>query len=78
VPPLHLLSFPLPSGVFMVCVCVLVTVLLLLRDTTIGGPGLGQTACEMEATLEQDLEDTERNPPIVGVLCTDSQGLNLG
>uniref|UniRef100_A0A8C5L9T4 Ragulator complex protein LAMTOR5 n=1 Tax=Jaculus jaculus TaxID=51337 RepID=A0A8C5L9T4_JACJA len=32
----------------------------------------------MEATLEQHLEDTMRNPSIVGVLCTDSQGLNLG
>ncbi|XP_031230987.1 ragulator complex protein LAMTOR5 [Mastomys coucha] len=42
------------------------------------GPGLGQTACGMEATLEQHLEDTMKNPSIVGVLCTDSQGLNLG
>ncbi|XP_072500393.1 ragulator complex protein LAMTOR5 [Notamacropus eugenii] len=33
---------------------------------------------EMEATLEQHLEDTMKNPSIVGVLCTDSQGLNLG
>ncbi|CAK7302987.1 ragulator complex protein LAMTOR5 isoform X1 [Canis lupus baileyi] len=33
----------------------------------------------MEATLEQHLEDTSmKNPSIVGVLCTDSQGLNLG
>ncbi|XP_044771913.1 ragulator complex protein LAMTOR5-like [Neomonachus schauinslandi] len=32
----------------------------------------------MEATLEQLLEDTMKNPSIVGVLCTDSQGLNLG
>ncbi|XP_045672769.1 ragulator complex protein LAMTOR5 isoform X2 [Phyllostomus hastatus] len=32
----------------------------------------------MEATLEQHLEDTMKNPSIVGVLCTDSQGLNLG
>lgn len=42
------------------------------------GPGLGRTACGMEATLEQHLEDTMKNPSIVGVLCTDSQGLNLG
>ncbi|KAM4701090.1 ragulator complex protein LAMTOR5 [Discoglossus pictus] len=32
----------------------------------------------MEAALEQHLEDTMKNPSIVGVLCTDSQGLNLG
>ncbi|XP_054451148.1 ragulator complex protein LAMTOR5-like [Pteronotus mesoamericanus] len=32
----------------------------------------------MEVTLEQHLGDTVKNPPIVGVLCTDSQGLNLG
>uniref|UniRef100_A0A8C5KAT8 Ragulator complex protein LAMTOR5 n=1 Tax=Jaculus jaculus TaxID=51337 RepID=A0A8C5KAT8_JACJA len=32
----------------------------------------------MEATSEQHLQDTMKNPPIVGVLCTDSQGLNLG
>ncbi|XP_051003011.1 ragulator complex protein LAMTOR5-like [Acomys russatus] len=32
----------------------------------------------MEANLEQHLEDTMKNPSIVGVLCTDSQGLNLG
>ncbi|XP_055474108.1 ragulator complex protein LAMTOR5 [Psammomys obesus] len=42
------------------------------------GPGLGRTAGGMEATLEQHLEDTMKNPSIVGVLCTDSQGLNLG
>uniref|UniRef100_A0A667H922 Ragulator complex protein LAMTOR5 n=1 Tax=Lynx canadensis TaxID=61383 RepID=A0A667H922_LYNCA len=28
--------------------------------------------------LEQHLEDTVKNSSIVGVLCTDSQGLNLG
>ncbi|XP_053310306.1 ragulator complex protein LAMTOR5 [Spea bombifrons] len=32
----------------------------------------------MEAALEQHLEDTMKHPSIVGVLCTDSQGLNLG
>ncbi|XP_077323483.1 ragulator complex protein LAMTOR5 isoform X1 [Lithobates pipiens] len=32
----------------------------------------------MEAALEQHLEDTMKNPSIVGVICTDSQGLNLG
>ena len=32
----------------------------------------------IEATLEQHLEDTMKNPPIFRVLCTDSQGLNLG
>ncbi|XP_033053976.1 ragulator complex protein LAMTOR5-like [Trachypithecus francoisi] len=32
----------------------------------------------METTLEQHLEGTVKNPSIVGVLCTDSQGLNLG
>ncbi|XP_063811084.1 ragulator complex protein LAMTOR5 [Pseudophryne corroboree] len=32
----------------------------------------------MEAALEQHLEDTMKNPSIVGILCTDSQGLNLG
>uniref|UniRef100_A0A8C9UQ84 Ragulator complex protein LAMTOR5 n=1 Tax=Spermophilus dauricus TaxID=99837 RepID=A0A8C9UQ84_SPEDA len=32
----------------------------------------------MEATLEQHLEDTMKNPSIVGVLCTDSEGFNLG
>ncbi|KAM8976517.1 ragulator complex protein LAMTOR5 [Pelodytes ibericus] len=32
----------------------------------------------MEASLEQHLEDTMKQPSIVGVLCTDSQGLNLG
>nr|XP_004658968.3 ragulator complex protein LAMTOR5 [Jaculus jaculus] len=40
--------------------------------------GPGQTTGGMEATLEQHLEDTMKNPSIVGVLCTDSQGLNLG
>lgn len=44
-----------------------------------GGPGGGALpAGGMEATLEQHLEDTMKNPSIVGVLCTDSQGLNLG
>ncbi|XP_060787997.1 ragulator complex protein LAMTOR5 [Neoarius graeffei] len=32
----------------------------------------------MEATLEQHLDDTMKNPSIVGVLCTDAQGHNLG
>ena len=32
----------------------------------------------MQATLQQHLEDTMVNPSIVGVLCTDLQGLNLG
>ena len=32
----------------------------------------------MEVTLEQPLEDTVKSPSIVGVLCTDSQGLDLG
>uniref|UniRef100_A0A2K6EFG7 Ragulator complex protein LAMTOR5 n=1 Tax=Propithecus coquereli TaxID=379532 RepID=A0A2K6EFG7_PROCO len=32
----------------------------------------------MEMTLEQHLEDTMKNLSIVGVLCTDSQGLNPG
>ena len=36
------------------------------------------TRDEMEATLEQYLEDTTMNPSIVGVLGTDSQWLNLG
>lgn len=36
------------------------------------------TRSGMEATLEQHLEGTMKNPSIVGVLCTDSQGLNLG
>ncbi|KAM8895949.1 ragulator complex protein LAMTOR5-like [Lycaon pictus] len=31
----------------------------------------------IEATLQQHLKDTMKNPPIVGVLCTDSQGLNM-
>ncbi|XP_005367893.1 ragulator complex protein LAMTOR5 [Microtus ochrogaster] len=42
------------------------------------GLGPGRIAGGMEATLEQHLEDTMKNPSIVGVLCTDSQGLNLG
>ncbi|XP_003515887.3 ragulator complex protein LAMTOR5 isoform X1, partial [Cricetulus griseus] len=46
---------------------------VLLRD-----PGVGRIAGGMESTLEQHLEDTMKNPSIVGVLCTDSQGLNLG
>ncbi|XP_008571467.1 PREDICTED: LOW QUALITY PROTEIN: ragulator complex protein LAMTOR5 [Galeopterus variegatus] len=41
-------------------------------------PGPGYLVGRMEATLEQHLEDTMKNPSIVGVLCTDSQGLNLG
>ncbi|XP_008848576.2 ragulator complex protein LAMTOR5 [Nannospalax galili] len=41
-------------------------------------PGAGRTSGRMETTLEQHLEDTMKNPSIVGVLCTDSQGLNLG
>ncbi|XP_030640549.1 ragulator complex protein LAMTOR5 [Chanos chanos] len=32
----------------------------------------------MEATLEQHLDDTMKNPSVVGVLCTDSQGHILG
>ncbi|XP_059949212.1 ragulator complex protein LAMTOR5-like [Mesoplodon densirostris] len=32
----------------------------------------------MGATLEQHLEDTVKNPSTVGVLCTGSQGLDLG
>uniref|UniRef100_A0A8C6DU50 Ragulator complex protein LAMTOR5 n=1 Tax=Moschus moschiferus TaxID=68415 RepID=A0A8C6DU50_MOSMO len=32
----------------------------------------------MEATLEQYLEDTMKDPSIFGVPCTDSQGLDLG
>ncbi|CAI5777396.1 ragulator complex protein LAMTOR5 [Podarcis lilfordi] len=32
----------------------------------------------MEGALEHHLEDTMKNPAIAGVLCTDSQGLNLG
>nr|XP_027777809.2 ragulator complex protein LAMTOR5 [Marmota flaviventris] len=43
-----------------------------------GGPAPGWLSSGMEATLEQHLEDTMKNPSIVGVLCTDSQGLNLG
>ncbi|KAF0036350.1 hypothetical protein F2P81_011662 [Scophthalmus maximus] len=32
----------------------------------------------MESTLEQHLDDTMMNPAVVGVLCTDQQGHNLG
>uniref|UniRef100_A0A3Q1CQF5 Ragulator complex protein LAMTOR5 n=3 Tax=Pomacentridae TaxID=30863 RepID=A0A3Q1CQF5_AMPOC len=32
----------------------------------------------MESTLEQHLDDTMKNPAVVGVLCTDQQGHNLG
>ncbi|KAJ0064194.1 hypothetical protein NL108_001518 [Boleophthalmus pectinirostris] len=32
----------------------------------------------MEWTLEQHLDDTMKNPSVVGVLCTDQQGHNLG
>ncbi|XP_044151220.1 ragulator complex protein LAMTOR5-like [Bufo gargarizans] len=32
----------------------------------------------MEAALEQHLEETMKILSIVGILCTDSQGLNLG
>ncbi|XP_060094296.1 ragulator complex protein LAMTOR5-like [Heteronotia binoei] len=32
----------------------------------------------MEGALEHHLEDTIKNPSTAGVLCTDSQGLNLG
>ncbi|XP_006628505.1 ragulator complex protein LAMTOR5 [Lepisosteus oculatus] len=32
----------------------------------------------MESTLEQHLDDTMKNPAIVGILCTDQQGHNLG
>uniref|UniRef100_A0A8D0KIG9 Ragulator complex protein LAMTOR5 n=1 Tax=Salvator merianae TaxID=96440 RepID=A0A8D0KIG9_SALMN len=32
----------------------------------------------MEGALEHHLEDTMKNPSIAGVLCADSQGLNLG
>ncbi|XP_061592253.1 ragulator complex protein LAMTOR5 [Cololabis saira] len=32
----------------------------------------------MESTLEQHLDDTLKNPAVVGVLCTDLQGHNLG
>nr|XP_025728343.1 ragulator complex protein LAMTOR5 [Callorhinus ursinus] len=46
--------------------------------TRAAGSRARRTAGGMEATLEQHLEDTMKNPSIVGVLCTDSQGLNLG
>ncbi|XP_043918172.1 ragulator complex protein LAMTOR5 [Protopterus annectens] len=32
----------------------------------------------MESELEKHLEETMKNPAIVGVLCTDAQGLTLG
>ncbi|XP_072886618.1 ragulator complex protein LAMTOR5 isoform X1 [Hemitrygon akajei] len=32
----------------------------------------------MEAVLEQQLRETMKNPAIIGVLCADVQGLNLG
>ncbi|XP_076015351.1 ragulator complex protein LAMTOR5 [Genypterus blacodes] len=32
----------------------------------------------MESTLEQHLDDTMKNPSVVGILCTDHQGHNLG
>ncbi|VFV19713.1 hepatitis b virus x-interacting [Lynx pardinus] len=48
------------------------------RTRRAAGSRAARTAGEMEATLEQHLEDTMKNPSIVGVLCTDSQGLNLG
>ncbi|XP_014002853.1 late endosomal/lysosomal adaptor, MAPK and MTOR activator 5 isoform X1 [Salmo salar] len=32
----------------------------------------------MESTLEQHLDDTMKNPAIIGVLCTDQQGHILG
>ncbi|XP_061694620.1 ragulator complex protein LAMTOR5 [Syngnathoides biaculeatus] len=31
----------------------------------------------MESTLEQHLDDTMKNPSVVGVICTDEQGHNL-
>lgn len=46
--------------------------------STLRPPAPGWASSGMEATLEQHLEDTMKNPSIVGVLCTDSQGLNLG
>jgi len=46
--------------------------------TRAAGSRARRRAGGMEATLEQHLEDTMKNPSIVGVLCTDSQGLNLG
>ncbi|XP_035584927.1 ragulator complex protein LAMTOR5-like [Zalophus californianus] len=39
---------------------------------------LSQTVGRIEATLEQHLEDTIKNLSIAGVLCSDSQGPNLG
>uniref|UniRef100_V9LIH8 Ragulator complex protein LAMTOR5 n=1 Tax=Callorhinchus milii TaxID=7868 RepID=V9LIH8_CALMI len=32
----------------------------------------------MESVLEQHLDETMKNPAIIGVLCADAQGLNLG
>ncbi|XP_024148147.1 ragulator complex protein LAMTOR5 [Oryzias melastigma] len=32
----------------------------------------------MESTLEQHLDDTMKNPGVLGILCTDQQGHNLG
>uniref|UniRef100_A0A3Q7N9I4 Ragulator complex protein LAMTOR5 n=1 Tax=Callorhinus ursinus TaxID=34884 RepID=A0A3Q7N9I4_CALUR len=45
---------------------------------TIGKSWARRTAGGTEAILEQHLRDTMKNPSLVGVLCTDSQGLNLG
>ena len=42
------------------------------------GTRVQQTMGEIEVTLEQHLEDTVKNRSIVGVLCTDSEGPNLG
>lgn len=41
------------------------------------GPARGAES-GMEATLEQHLKDAVKNPSTVGVLCTGSQGLDLG
>ena len=38
--------------------------------------GRGRQVGRPKATLEQHLEDTMKNPSIVEVLCTNSQGLN--
>uniref|UniRef100_S4RBA3 Ragulator complex protein LAMTOR5 n=1 Tax=Petromyzon marinus TaxID=7757 RepID=S4RBA3_PETMA len=32
----------------------------------------------MESVLEKHLDDTMKSPGVMGVLCTDSHGLNLG
>ncbi|KAG6935369.1 late endosomal/lysosomal adaptor, MAPK and MTOR activator 5, partial [Chelydra serpentina] len=48
------------------------------RDTLSTPRRTAPPLSSMEGTLEQHLEDTMKNPSIVGVLCTDSQGLNLG